>query len=144
MKIRCLFLLAVLAGCGGIKSRVEEGRIQTVINQKPSARSFFEVIGIGASDPTLPTDTQRRALARDAAIVKAQYELISLVKGVSLDGGVKVSKAMAADSLLEARVRDSIKGAEVLKCEFTDDGGCVVTMRLPKTALEDAIGARLP
>ncbi|MBI5246273.1 MAG: hypothetical protein HY923_03765 [Elusimicrobia bacterium] len=144
MRFQLIVALAVLAGCSGVKSRVEEGRVQTVINQKPAAGSYFEVIGIGASEPSLPTDTQRRALARDAAIVKAQYELISLIKGVTLEGGVKVSKALAADSSLEARVHDSIKGAEVLKSEFTDDGGCVVTMRLPKRALESALGARLP
>ena len=144
MKIRFVFVLAALAGCSGVKSRVEEGLVQTVIDQKPAAGSFYEVIGIGACDPQLPTDTQRRALARDAAIVKAQYELVSLVKGVTLEGGVTVSKALAADSLIEARVHASIKGAEVLKSEFTDDGGCVVTMRLPKKALESALRTGIP
>lgn len=144
MRIRFVFLLAALAGCSGIKSRVEGGRVQAVIKQNPATAAYFEVIGIGAADPALATDTQRRALARDAAIVKAQYELLSLVKGVAVEGGVKVSKAMAADSLIEARVHDSIAGAEVLMSEFTDDGGCVVTMRLPKKSLETALGTRLP
>jgi len=133
-----------LAGCNGVVSRVHKGHIGDVIDQKPDRGSFFETIGIGASDPALATETQRKALSRDAAIVKAQYELLSMVKGVELEGGVTVSQAMEKDSLLAARVKDSIRGAEVLKSEFTADGGCVVTLRLPKDRLEEDLRERTP
>lgn len=134
----------VLTGCSGVVSRVHQGRIGETIDQKPDRRGFIEAIGIGASDPALPTETQRKALSRDAAIVKAQYELLSLLKGVELEGGVTVSQAMEKDSLLAARVKNSIRGAEVLKSEFTADGGCVVTLRLPKDRLEEGLHWSLP
>jgi hypothetical protein len=134
---------ALLAACAGVESRVKEGRIGEVIDQKPVAKGYIEAIGIGASDPELKTVTQRKALARDAAIVKAQYELLSLVKGVTLEGGVTVSRAIETDSALAARVHDSIVGAEVLKSEFTEDHGCVVTLRLPRARLEEMMGVRL-
>jgi hypothetical protein len=127
---------ALLAGCGGVTSRVKQGRVTQTINQTPESYAYFEAIGIGASDPALATETQRKALARDAAIVKAQYELLSMVKGVRLEGGVTVDRALEVDSKLEARVMDSIKGAEILKSEFTMDNGCVVTLRLPKDKLD--------
>lgn len=127
-----LAAVAALAGCGGVRSRLAEGRVPDVIDEKPERRGYFEAIGIGAADPSLPTLTQRRSLARDAAIVKAQYELLAYLKGVELSGGHKVSRAISVDSTLETRVKESIRGAQVLKSEFTDDGGCVVTLRLPK------------
>ena len=127
---------------GGVSSRVHKGTVDTVINQKPDRGGYIEAIGIGASDPSMTSDTQRKALARDAAIVKAQYELLSMIKGVTLEGGVTVSRAIEIDSKLEARVNDAIKGAEILKTEFTSDNGCVVTMRLPKARLEQMMGVK--
>lgn len=123
------------AGCTGVVSRVRQGQVGDVIDQSPERGGYFEAIGIGASDPDLPTATQRKALARDAAIVKAQYELLSMIKGVTLEGGVSVSQAMEDDSSLSAKVHDMLSGAEVRKTEFTSDGGCVVTLRLPKARL---------
>lgn len=139
-----LAALALLtAGCGGVQSRVKEGELQSVIDQRPDRSGYVEAIGIGASDPALPTQTQRKALARDAAIVKAQYELLSMIKGVRLEGGVTVRRALEDDSALAARVDDVIRGAEIRKSEFTADNGCVVTLRLPKSALEKSLGSRL-
>ena len=133
----------LLAGCGGVTRRVHGGTVDGTIDQTPDRRSYLESIGIGASDPSLPTDTQRKALARDAAIVKAQYEMLSMIKGVQLEGGVTVRRALEADSALVARVNDAISGAEIRKSEFTADGGCVVTIRLPKSALEHALKAEV-
>ena len=135
-------LVAATAGCGGVQSRVREGQVQSVIDQRPDRSGYVEAIGIGASDPTLATETQRKSLARDAAIVKAQYELLSMVKGVELEGGVTIGRALEKDSTLAARLKETLSGAEVLKSEFTSDNGCVVTMRLPKSRLEEMMGVR--
>lgn len=141
MRIAAIAALSTaLTGCGGVKSRVTKGQVQTVIDQKPDRRAYVEAIGIGASDPALASDTQRKSLARDAAIVKAQYELLSMVKGVELEGGYTIERAIEEDSTLESRVKAVIAGAEVLKSEFTSDNGCVVTMRLPKARLEKMMG----
>lgn len=137
-----LVAVACLAGCAGVESRVSGGKVPQTLDQKPVRGGFIEAIGIGASDPALPTETQRKALARDAAIVKAQYELLSMVKGVTLEGGVSVSRALETDSVLAAKVSAAIAGAEVRKSEFTADNGCVVTLRLPRKRLEEMMGVR--
>jgi hypothetical protein len=133
----------LLSACSGVRTRLVAGRVPDMIDERPESRSYYETIGIGASDPALPTETQRRSLARDAAIVKAQYELLALLKGVEVEGGYKVSRAIEVDSTLETRLRDSIRGAEVRKSEFTNDGGCVVTLRLDKSALSADTGLAL-
>ena len=129
-------------GCGGVTSRVRQGQVQNVIDQSPNRGGYIEAIGIGASYPALPTETQRKALARDAAIVKAQYEILSMVKGVALQGGITVDRAIETDSTLETRLQETIRGAEILKSEFTADHGCVVTLRLPKSRLEKLMGVK--
>lgn len=134
--------LGFLAGCGGVQSKVNKGQVVNTIDQAPVQSSYLEAIGIGASDPTLPTDTQRKALARDAAIAKAQFEMLSMVKGVNLEGGITVQRAIETDSTLEARIQDMIKGAEIVKSEFTADNGCVATIRLPKKRLETMMGVK--
>ena len=129
-----------VSGCAGVESRVRGGKVPQTLDQKPVRGGFIEAIGIGASDPALPTETQRRSLARDAAIVKAQYELLAMVKGVELEGGIRVDRALEKDSNLATRLKETIRGAEVLKSEFTTDNGCVVTLRLPKKRLAKLMG----
>lgn len=142
--IGSVLLLAVIGvtACGGPSSRVKKGQVQQTIDQDPARKSYLETIGIGASDPNLPSDTQRKSLARDAAIVKAQYEMLAMVKGVNLEGGITVARAIETDSTLEAKLKETIKGAEVVKSEFTADNGCVVTIRLPKKRLEEMMGVK--
>jgi hypothetical protein len=141
-KILWLAAAAGLAACSGPASRVRDGKVENTIDQKASHGSELEAIGIGASDPALSSDTQRKALARDAAIVKAQYEMLSMVKGVQIEGGITVQRAMETDSTLRSKILQTIRGAEIVKSEFTADNGCVVTIRLPKSRLEDAMGVR--
>ena len=139
------FSLAVLAGiplaltgCGGSKDYVRKGEIDRTIVQQPTQKNFIETIGIGAADSSLTNDTQRQATSRDAAIVQAQYEMLSIVKGIEVDGGITVQKAMETDSQLETNVKAIIKGAEIVKTEWTKDDGCVVTLHLDKKRLSDS------
>jgi hypothetical protein len=134
-----LFAALLLTGCGGVPHRVHEGKVDGVIEQKSVNGEYVFAIGVGASDPALKTDTQRKALARDAAIVKAQFELLSYLKGVTLKGGVRVSRAMEDDSTIESFLHELIRGAEIVRSEFTADNGCVVTIRLPRSGLDGLV-----
>ena len=136
--------LAVLSGCGsGNKSYVKKGEIQRSIDQQAEKKQYFETIGIGAADSALTNKTQRLATSRDAAIVQAQYEMLSIIKGVELEGGITVQKAMETDSQLETNIKQEIKGAEIVKTEWTSDDGCVVTLRLDKKKLASDTGLKL-
>ena len=128
----------VCCGCGGNKTYVKKGEIQKTITQQAERSRFIEALGIGAADSTLTNATQRKATSRDAAIVQAQYEMLSYVKGVQLEGGITVEKAMETDSKIESYLKELIKGAEIVKTEWTNDDGCVVTLRLDKKKIEGA------
>ncbi|MBI4707322.1 MAG: hypothetical protein HY761_05300 [Candidatus Omnitrophica bacterium] len=86
--------------------------------------------------------TQRLATSRSAAIVQAQYEMLTIIKGVTLTGGITVAKAMETDSLLSSKIDAEVKGAEIVKTEWTADDGCVVSLKLPKKRLK-AMGLKM-
>jgi hypothetical protein len=134
--------MLALSACGGKNIFVKKGKVQDVIDQDAVKRKYIESIGIGAADQSLPSQTQKRALSRDAAIVKAQYEMLSMVKGVEIEGGITVSRAIEQDSTIEARLKESIRGAEIVKTEYTGDDGAVVTLRLPKKRLQKMMGVK--
>ncbi len=144
MKKYAALLLVSLAvvGCSDKKSYVKKGEIDKTLDQSAVTKSYLEAIGIGAADQNLTNSTQRRATSRNAAVVAAQYEMLSMVKGVELEGGIRVEKAMETDSLLQTKIDASIKAAEIVKSEWTNDDGCLVTIRLDKKRLQDQMGVK--
>lgn len=100
-------------------------------------KNYIFARGIGAADQKMDNKTQRMATSRNASIVNAQYNMLSVIKGVKLEGGITVEKAMETDSALSTKIDADIKGAEVVRSEWTSDDGCVATLRLPKKRLKD-------
>ena len=137
-----VFAGLLIAGCGGSKSYVKKGEIERTIEQDAIGKKYIEAIGIGAADATLENSTQRRATSRNAAIVAAQYEMLSMIKGIQLEGGIRVERAMETDSVLQTKIDAAIKGAEIVKTEWTNDDGCIVTLRLARSRLEDLMGVK--
>ena len=133
----------LLAACGGgAKSYVKKGELDKTLDQEAINKKYLEAVGIGAADSALTNSTQRKATSRNAAIVAAQYEMLSMVKGIELEGGIRVEKAMETDSVLQTKIDAAIKGAEIIKSEWTNDDGCVVTLRLDKKRLQDMMGVK--
>ncbi|MBI4656053.1 MAG: hypothetical protein HY746_04795 [Elusimicrobia bacterium] len=144
-------LLPVLAmslficGCGSTPDKgtvSKEGEIEREWVEEGITKNYIFARGIGAADQTLENKTQRMATARNASVVNAQYNMLSFVKGVQLEGGITVEKAIETDSVLATKIDAVIKGAQVVRTEWTSDDGCVVVLRLPKQALKEA-GVRL-
>src|SRR5687767_2632890 len=112
MKLIALVTVAavsLLAGCGGNKEYVKKGEIERTLDQEAIQKRYLEAIGIGAADSTLSNSTQRRATSRNAAIVAAQYEMLSMIKGIDLEGGIRVERAVETDSVLQTKINAAIK-----------------------------------
>jgi hypothetical protein len=144
-------MLAIIAGCVIIASCTNKAEKGVVSSGGEINREWVEegitkdavyARGIGAADQTLENKTQRMATSRNAAIVNAQYNLLSMVKGVELEGGITVEKAIETDSLLATKIDAVIKGAQVVRTEWTADDGCVVILKLPKSMLKE-LGLKL-
>ncbi|GAB4034862.1 MAG: hypothetical protein Fur0012_14880 [Elusimicrobiota bacterium] len=133
-------LLLPLAACGNKADKgtvSDKGEIEREWVEEGITKNFVFARGIGAADQTLDNKTQRMATSRNSAIVNAQYNMLSFVKGVQLEGGITVEKAIETDSLLATKIDAVIKGAQVVRTEWTSDDGCVVVLRLPKSALKE-------
>ena len=137
-----LLLTLAVVGCSDKKNHVRKGEIEKTLDQESVAKRYLESIGIGAANQELTNTTQRRATSRNAAIVAAQYEMLSMIKGVDLEGGIRVEKAMETDSVLQTKIDAAIKGAEIIKSEWTNDDGCLVTIRLDKKRLQEQMGIK--
>ncbi len=141
---KALFAVAAVllaAGCSSSPNKGtvgKTGEIEREWVEEGITKHYIFARGIGAADQTLENKTQRMATSRNASIVNAQYNMLSFIKGVNLEGGVTVEKAIETDSVLATKIDAVIKGAQVVRTEWTSDDGCVVVLRLPKKALKDA------
>jgi hypothetical protein len=128
-------------GCGSSPDKgtvSAKGDIEREWVEEGITKNFVFARGIGAADQTLENKTQRMATSRNASIVNAQYNMLSFIKGVDLEGGITVEKAIETDSVLATKIDSVIKGAQVVRTEWTSDDGCVIILRLSKKALKDA------
>jgi hypothetical protein len=135
-------VLAAAAGCGGGSAALKNGELKQTIEAPKNDGDYIEAMGIGAADPNLPTSTQRKATSRNAAVVDAQYQLVAKIKGVTIEGGITIEKAMETNSKITASVNNMVKGAEVTKIEWANDDGCVATVRLNKKIVEKELGLK--
>ena len=135
------FVSVMAVGCSSSPSKgtvSSSGEIEREWVEEGITKNYIFARGIGAADQTLENKTQKMATSRNAAIVSGQYNMLSFVKGVNLEGGVTVEKAIETDSVLATKIDAVIKGAQVVRSEWTSDDGCVIVLRLPKKALKDA------
>jgi len=131
----------LVAGCSSSqeKSTVSKtGEIEREWVEEGITKNYIFARGMGAADQTLENKTQRMATSRNASIVNGQYNMLSFIKGVSLEGGITVEKAIETDSVLATKIDAVIKGAQVVRTEWTSDDGCVIVLRLPKSTLKEA------
>ncbi|MEW6557901.1 MAG: hypothetical protein AB1349_11215 [Elusimicrobiota bacterium] len=135
-----LVVAVLVYGCASSPDKgtvSKEGEIEREWVEQGVTKNFIFARGIGAADQTLENKTQKMATSRNSAIVNAQYNMLSVVKGVQLEGGITVEKAIETDSMLATSIDANIKSAQVVRSEWTADDGCVVVLRLSKKALRD-------
>jgi len=135
-----VFSVIMFSGCASNsdKSTVSKaGEIDREWVEQGITDNYIFARGIGAADQKMDNKTQRMATSRNASIVNAQYNMLSVIKGVKLEGGITVEKAMETDSVLATSIDAVIKGAQVVRSEWTADDGCVVVIRLSKQSMKD-------
>lgn len=137
--------LAVAAGaaCGKKGAHVKDGALERTMDQQALGKKYIESIGIGAADTSMTNQTQRMATSRNAAIAAAQHELLSLIKGTRLQGGITIERAIETDSKIQTSLDEVLRGAEIYKTEWTKDDGAVISMRVARQNLEKMMGVKL-
>lgn len=137
----CAVIAMAVSGCSSSQEKGTvsgAGEIEREWVEEGITKNYIFARGMGAADQTLENKTQRMATSRNASIVNGQYNMLSFLKGVTLEGGITVEKAIETDSVLATKINAVLKGAQVVRTEWTSDDGCIVVLRLPKTALKEA------
>jgi hypothetical protein len=104
-----------------------------------SDKDFIRVRGIGVAPDKATGDTKRKGLARNAALVSARYELLEIIKGIKVTGGLTIGQLAQTDGVIKETADRIMAGAEEESTEFTTDGGCVVLMRLERSKVESIL-----
>jgi len=68
--------------------------------------------------------------------------MLSILKGVHLEGGITVENAMVTDSQIKATVDDILAGAKVESTEWNHDDSCIVTLRISKKRIRRMMGVK--
>lgn len=128
----------MIAGCSHVSRATSGGKLLDLWGQV-SDKAYIRVRGIGATKPTAVGLTARRGASRDAALVAARYQLLSVIKGVKLEGGITMSQLMERDSLVREIANEIVRGGEEVLTEWTADDGAVVTLELRRSKVERLI-----
>ncbi len=125
-----IFIIAItLSSCDEPTDAVIEGHIRETWSQI-SDKDYVRVRGIGVVPDKIEGITRRRGISRNAALVGARYEMLALVKGVRITGGLTIGRLMQKDGRIKEIAERIIRGAEEIKSEWTSDDGCIVTLQL--------------
>lgn len=128
--------LALLSACAHDRRALTKDQTLKNIWEQPSDAETIRLRGIGAAPPNATGETQRRGLARQAALASARYEGLALLRGIKVTGGISVEKLMEKDSRITEIANAVISGLEEVQTEWTSDSGCVVLLELKRSQLD--------
>lgn len=130
-----LMAVVLISGCSNNKRSLSKGEVKSLWEQV-SDQDYIRVRGIGVPPEDVKSETQRRGLARQAALVNARYEALALLRGIKVTGGLSVGKLMEKDSHIKEIANQVIAGMEEVQVEWAKDDGAVVLLELKRSKLE--------
>ncbi|SMC95741.1 LPP20 family lipoprotein [Sporomusa malonica] len=91
---------------------------------------FVEAIGTGVPSSIAKSPAQARLMARRAAIVDAQRNLLESVEGVQVTAETTVQNFETTNDTVKTQVSGIVKGAKIVNEQQLADGTYQVTMRI--------------
>jgi hypothetical protein len=93
-------------------------------------QGFVEAPGFGVPSRLAKSPAQGRLMARRAAIVDAQRNLLEAVKGVKVDAESTVQNYESINDTIKTQLSGMIQGAKIVNEQLLADGTYQVTMRI--------------
>lgn len=90
----------------------------------------IQALGIGMA-PAGSNHTRGKVLARRAAIVDAQRNLLEYINGVSLDADTKVENLAVGSDVIRTQVSGIIRGAKIVSERYNTDGSYEIVLSVP-------------
>lgn len=134
-----LFLLLtvtiVLGACSGARHIVSQTLEPTrEWTEQGLTTSYVFAKGIASLNPSVSGSEKRMNAARDAAILNARENMLTLIESSYMGEGLKVSQLVDNDAFLEEQISAVIEqNSRVVRTEWTES--CHVIIRMPREAL---------
>lgn len=110
------------------------------INWENPSGADVTAMGVGIP-PQTPNPAQAKALARRAAIVDAQRNLLDTLKGAQIDADTLMENLMIINDTVKSKVSGLIVGAHVVDEGVNEDGSYYVRMSIPMYGKEKSVAA---
>ncbi len=95
------------------------------------SRMVITAKGIGAPPANAANIAQARAMARRAAIVVAQRNLLEIVKGVRIDSQTLVKDFMTQSDIIRSQVSGIVRGSRLIDVAYMSDSSVEATVAMP-------------
>ncbi len=99
---------------------------------------WYTVTGSGVGDDAL-NPGQARLMAKRAARLDAQRQILEAAKGVAISSTTTVENFMTRDDYIRSRVAGIIRDAKIMNVRYNDDGTCEVDMRIDMNQIRNLI-----
>lgn len=124
----------------GVNAQVEQ---KGVVNWEKGVNA--DVVALGVGLPPIGVQAGRaQALARRAAIVDAQRNLLETIKGVQIDSDTTVENLMVISDIVKTKVSGVLQGANIIAEQANPDGSYQVTMSVPMYGAKSLAAAAIP
>lgn len=87
-------------------------------------------------------EAQAKLMAKRAAVIDAQRNLIEKIYGIQVDSGTRVKDFIAKDDQISGKVKGFIKNAEIISESYSKDGVYKVTIRIDLESLRKLMGKK--
>jgi len=133
-------LLFTFTSCGGGKiGGVVQG--ETFTSEGWIDDNTYRTTAVGVAKKTLTNKTQRRATAKRAAILAAQYQVLEKFKGSKIEGAAGVSDAESTGFAIAQEVSGMVKGGSVVKETYNEDDDCEIVYEVKAKGLKKKVTA---
>lgn len=96
-----------------------------------------DIIAVGISRP----DERGMALAREAAIMAAQRNLVSIAQGMQINSETTMRDLIIESDVVNRKITGVLRGAQIVEENSMPDGGYYVKMRVPLYGASGSIAA---
>lgn len=131
------FAIISLQGCmGGSAYRSQLGpNTKDFITEGWLDDDTFQCRAIGAPNPDAKGKVRKMTQACEAAKIMAQYRIVELMVGVTIEGAANVDSGELGGIAISKEFAGTVKGGAIIRTSHDDELNCEVTYRLHKNGL---------
>lgn len=151
-----LVTILLIALCPLAANATQTTNVNVIVNNNPDnekagtdgwinwKEGVLKAVGYGAPSSKAKTQAQARLLARRAAMVDAQRNLLEAVQGVQVDAETTVELLETTSDIIKTKVSGYLKGFEVVSEKEQSDGSYEVVLQLKLNGLDRIINEVRP